>query len=234
MLISVHLPKTAGSSFGSALRSHWGNGLVLDYSDRPINQSSVGRNFGALKASLKLFNHNLTNGRCGVHGHFMPLKYRWLRTAERKEFVVWLRDPIERLASHYYYWAREYDPQTAGRLRIRMVEEDWSLERVCFSREMQNIYSKIFWGFPMERFDFVGITENYESDLNYFAANILKSDLSMSELNTNPKKAADRYVEDESLRSSLEKFHRRDMQLYWKALSDSNKRNKLLSNQPRF
>jgi hypothetical protein len=105
-----------------------------------------------------------------------------------------------------------------------MVEEHWTLEQFCFSKEMRNIYTTIFWGFPISRFDFVGITENYASDLSYFAAEILGSELPMSAANVNPQKTTDRYVEDEHLRSRLEQFHQKDMDLYRDALKVSNGR----------
>jgi hypothetical protein len=73
---------------------------------------------------------------------------------------TWLRDPIERLTSHYYYWVRDYNPKTAGKLRRRMVEENWTLEQFCFSKKIRIIHTTFFWGFPISRFDLVGITEN--------------------------------------------------------------------------
>jgi hypothetical protein len=224
LLISVHLPKTAGSSFRASLETYYGDTLVLDYSDHPINQSPLARKLVSLKASFQLAYRYRDTGVACTHGHFLPIKYRWIRTPARKKYVVWLRDPIERLASHYYYWTRDYNPETAGNLRRRMVEENWTLEKFCFSSEMQNIYTKFLWGFPVGLFDFIGITENYESDLNYFAEKILESELPMSAANVNPQKATDRYVEDKNLRSRLEQFHQRDMSLYWNALRVSNSR----------
>ena len=103
-------------------------------------------------------------------------------------------------------------------------EESWSLERFCFSQEMQNIYSKFFWGFPFDRFSFVGVTENYESDLQYFARVVLNSELPLSNVNVNPRKTVGRYIEDEQLRSNLERFHNKDMQLYHSSLVVSNNR----------
>jgi len=75
----------------------------------------------------------------------------------------------------------------------------------------------------MRRFDFVGITENYASDLNYFARTILKSELPVTATNVNPLRPA-RYIDDSGLRSRLEKFHQKDMQLYWHALEVSRRR----------
>ena len=105
-----------------------------------------------------------------------------------------------------------------------MVEEHWTLEQFCFSKEMQNIYTKFFWGFPISRFDFVGITENYASDLNDFAAKILGREPPMSAANVNLQKATDRYVEDEHLRSRLEQFHQKDMDVYRDVLRVSDSR----------
>lgn len=222
MLISVHLPKTAGTSFRSSLESHFSERLLLDYEDRPINQTTISRNCNVLKASV-LNRYRRSEYAC-IHGHFMPLKYRWINNRELNKYVVWLRDPIERLASHYYYWLRDYNPSQAGRFRRRVVEESWSLEQFCFSGEMRNIYSKCFWGFPVTRFDFVGIVENYALDLNYFSTHVLQAELQLREQNTNPRKTEDRYITDDHLRSRLEHFHDDDMRLYRAALVASNKR----------
>lgn len=76
----------------------------------------------------------------------------------------------------------------------------------------------------MDFFDFVGITENYETDLSYFAKKVLKSELAVTETNVNPQKENDLYIGDKNLRSRLERFHQKDMRLYWKALKVSNNR----------
>ena len=111
MLISVHLPKTAGVSFGSALDRYFGGNVLRDYADRPLNSGTFQRNFKTLSLSVKNIaaGQKLAHLAC-IHGHFMPLKYRFLPVAQEKQFVVWLRDPVERIASHYYFWLRDYVP----------------------------------------------------------------------------------------------------------------------------
>jgi hypothetical protein len=169
MLISVHLPKTAGSSFLAALECHFGERLLEDFADRPLHTSAFRRNFHAVQAYLRnaLPRSDLEAVEC-IHGHFLPLKYVSLQTASSKKYVVWMRDPIERQASHYFYWIRNYNPQRAGELHRRVVEEEWSLERFCLGPEMRNIYSKFLWGFSLSRFDFIGITEFYETEIEQF------------------------------------------------------------------
>lgn len=225
MLISVHLPKTAGISFGSALDRHFDGNVLRDYADRSLNVSTFQRNWKTLKRSVKNVGagQKLAHLDC-IHGHFMPLKYRFLPVAEEKQFVVWLRDPVERIASHYYFWLRDYEPTKSGALRRRVVEEGWSLERFCLGPELQNFYSKFFWGFPFSRFSFVGITEFYEEDLEYFGRNVLGETLASSFDNANPSKESQSYIEDASLRARIENHHALDLNLYRKAVAMRNLR----------
>ena len=46
-------------------------------------------------------------------------------------FVTWLREPLQRLVSHYYYWQRSYDPAAddTSSLHRRVVEEAWTLQK---------------------------------------------------------------------------------------------------------
>ena len=67
-----------------------------------------------------------------------------------------MRDPVERLASHYHYWVRNYAPRSAGELHRRVVEEAWSLERFCLGPELRNVYSTFLWGFSLRRFGLSG------------------------------------------------------------------------------
>ena len=48
ILVSVHLPKTAGSSFREVLKGHFGEKMLLDYGDMPINTPREKRNAKAL------------------------------------------------------------------------------------------------------------------------------------------------------------------------------------------
>lgn len=225
MLISVHLPKTAGSSFLSAIEQHYGDRLVQDYGDRPINKSTFRRNFDAVQGCLLNMGSRprFRHIDC-IHGHFMPFKYLLLKASKKKQFVVWMRDPVERLASHYLYWVRNYNPIDAGNLHRRVVEEKWSLERFCLGPEMKNVYSKFFWGFPLARFDFVGITEFYDSEIEYFSQHLVGAELQSIRVNVNPNPVPNSYIDDTDFRLRVQVHHQADVMLYEQALALRDKR----------
>ena len=112
MLISVHLPKTAGSSFVSALEHYFGEHLLKDYADLPMNRSTPRRNFSAVRNALVLPGKGAVSSdiRC-IHGHYMPVKYRLVRPKTPKVYVTWMRDPVERSIG----WGRKIaQPESTG------------------------------------------------------------------------------------------------------------------------
>lgn len=214
MLISLHLPKTAGSSFRATLEEYYKNGMIRDYADLPINTPLFKRNVSALKKCI--MPDTIEQDVACIHGHFLPIKYFFVREAK---FITWMRDPVERLASHYYYWMRHYNPQHCPSLHRRVVEEKWSLERFCLSREMRNFYGQFLWGFPMSRFSFIGITEYYDSEIKYFSSQFIQSTLPAYSININEAKKEATYFSDEiALREKIEAYHSKDVALYQKAL----------------
>lgn len=219
MIISVHLPKTAGTSFYKLLDDHF-NGLIKrDYKDVPLNKSISSRRLQALLKCLSLYVINPKKINC-IHGHFMPLKYFFYRSQSDVKFVTWMRNPVERLASHYFHWLRTYDVSTSPLLHRRVVEEKWSLERFCLGPEMKNMYSQFLWFFPLTKFDFVGITEFYESELEYFCGKFvgeMRGNVSYEE-NRNQKNNNKPYVANGDFRTAIEKHHSDDMKLYKQAL----------------
>ena len=215
MIISVHLPRTAGTNFGKVLTTHFRSRLLRDYSDLPINTPQSERNRAALQASLRNEESDFPDVEC-IHGHFLPIKYLLLVHKRRVKFVTWMRNPVERVISNYYYWKKTYTPRSTP-LHRRVVEEEWSIERFCLGPEVRNLYWQILWGFPLDYFDFIGITEFYEDDIAYFGQHYLGAYTKAKRLNVRTNSA---YQIDRSFRNEIEEFHDRDMDLYRKALAE--------------
>ena len=218
MLISVHLPKTAGSSFGASLEEVFGERLLRDYGDAPLHTSPLIRKTRAALANLHALSRRLAVVDC-IHGHFLPFKYQALRATRAVCFITWMRDPVERLGSHYHFWQRSYDPGTAPLLHRRVVEEQWSFERFARSPELRDTYAQFLWGFPLSRFAFIGITEHYADDFAFFARAFLGVSLPPHRLLINDEREERVYVWDHALRAEIERIHHRDVSLYRRALA---------------
>jgi len=256
MMISVHMPKTAGMSFYKALEGHFGETLLRDYVYPRAEKSNViseyEKNLFAIKNSLKHGKHGIRRWDYErtyrrklksylfdkrevniVHGHLRPVKYLLLSTRQDLKFVTWLRNPVDRVVSHYYYWIKTYKAGRSPALQSRIIEENWSLEQFCFSAEIRNYYCQFLWGFPKENFDFIGITEFFEEDLLYFSKKYLIGDqLQTARVNVGEsregKSRGGKYELDPEFRSKLESHHSLDMDLYRYAIEMRGMRNTMI------
>jgi len=217
LLVSVHLPKTAGSSFRAALEQRYSNSILLDYGDLPINTPADTRHRKAKNDALLNSGRDFGSIEC-IHGHFLPAKYLPLKTSGRAKFVTWLRDPFERAVSHFNFWQRSYDSANAPALHRRAIEERWSLEQFCFSDEMRNFYAQFLWSFPVTFFDFIGITEHFAEDLDFFCSRFLGAAPQQTpRLNSAPTSDTS-IVENTSLRARFKALHAEDYRIYQAAL----------------
>lgn len=221
MLVSLHMPKTAGESFFNSLKDYYGDQVQRDYEDKPINTPVLRRNSNALKMCVLNALKSYEEADC-IHGHFLPLKYMLCKNAV---FVTWMRDPVERLASHYFFWKRTHAPEITFPLRKKVIEENWSLEKFCLSPEFRNFYSQFLWGFPIGRFSFIGITEDYDNELAFFYKHFFKNDsFQVYKKKRNLEKEKGSYFEDKEFRARVERYHSKDVALYRKALEMKERR----------
>lgn len=227
LIISIHMPKTAGVSFRATLEEHFGDGFRHDYADYPLNQIPELRNESALRAKRAVEPEEYSEALC-VHGHFLPMKYLGLAQHRDCKFVTWLREPLARLVSHYHYWHLTYDqasPTTAA-LHRKVVEESWTLEQFCLSDELRNVYAQFLNGFPVTALDFIGITEFYDEDLQYFSDHYLCEKVTPKALNIRPEPVG-KLPEDPlpaKFWDEVAAFHADDIVLYEMALARRKER----------
>ena len=215
IFISLHLPKTAGSSFRTALEQTFAHRLLKDYQGSGISLPQHKRHQKVLQQAQTIAKNGLQNIEC-VHGHFLPFKYLCLDDTTPLTFITWMREPVARAISHYYYWQRSYNSKTSAPHHKKVIEEQWSLEKFCLSPEFQNIYCQYLWAFPIEYFSFIGITEHYEKDIKYFSDNFLRKALPVLKVNTRAV-TEDAPLSKEALKK-IQLFHQKDITLYQKAL----------------
>lgn len=175
MLISVHIPKTAGMSFGSSLRDVYGDRLFWAYETQPRLYSNLSIQLSWLKCKVS---HMVRTRRIirkydAIHGHFFADAFEHLPVP--KQYCVFMRDPVERVISHYLFWKERYEKfRREGRkpprlsLWTQMIENEMSLTEFAASPGMVKFYPVFLGRMPMDRFDFVGLMEEYSTSLQLF------------------------------------------------------------------
>jgi hypothetical protein len=228
MIISLHTPKAAGSSFKKLLEKEFSHSLISDYKDKPFNKNVERRiedvkfKRRKLKYFYKLY-YKCIGIEC-IHGHFLPYGYDIYLNNPDTKFITWLRDPLQRLASNYFYWFRAYNKNKSGDLHKKVVGENWSFEKFAFSEEMKNFYNQFLYKFPIENFDFIGLTEFFEDDLKYFSEKYLNKKITHVPItNININKTRE-YYDDPILIKELKEFHSVDYSIYNFAIQKRNSR----------
>ncbi len=150
VLLSLHIPKTAGSTFSRLLGEVFGDGLFLQYW---VTTDRQGRPVADFPAGT----------RC-VHGH-MHLD----RLAERfpgAALATWVREPVQRLVSFYQYWQRE--PDWRHPLCRTLHERRLSLLEFARLEEARNEMSRYFGRYDPADFSFIGIFERLPESMELF------------------------------------------------------------------
>jgi hypothetical protein len=145
-IISVHVPKTAGTTFLDILLKIYGHEKVLR--DYPPHETYSCRD--PLPSHIKV-----------VHGHFLPIKYHD-QDAHAKR-IVWLRHPLSRLASEYLFAKKTKDD--INPVHIEIAKGKLSFLDFCMIPEMRNFMSYQLQGCRLDDFYFVGIQEFFLDDL---------------------------------------------------------------------
>ncbi len=211
LIVSIHVPKTGGETFRDILEDLTDGHLQRDYGDRPLSPLTLRQ-----RVRLATSRPHLEPGTRAVHGHFIATKY-WRRYPEAR-YMAWFREPVERLASHYYYWKRK--PDRKNPTCLRLIEEDLSLDAFAALPEMRDIQARFLGEVPAERLAFVGLTERYDESMDLFRRAFYPSLAAETEqTNANPERDGDRYDLDPALRTTIEGLNAADVKLYAVAVS---------------
>ncbi|HIK31137.1 MAG TPA: sulfotransferase family 2 domain-containing protein [Oscillatoriales cyanobacterium M59_W2019_021] len=202
-IISVHVPKTAGTTFGNILQRIYGvEGVFLDYPWS--NFITSGEQQQPVKA---------------IHGHFPASKYQDF--PDRVKRITWIRNPIDRLVSHYFYWkSLPISPQT-GELHRYVVENQLGLIDFAKISALQNHISKWYIDIDLSHFHFVGIHEFFKEDWQALCEILGVNNLEATLQNPNldPEyRAFKKSPEYRSMLLELIGLNSEDMQLYQSAM----------------
>jgi hypothetical protein len=168
-LISVHVPKTAGSTFSALLKKNYGKRLHFDYGpEHDFTTDLIREAFysqGPEHAGEKLQEATAKNELGCIHGHFQAEKY--YRLFPDADFIFWIRDPVERLISNFFFFRRY--PEIGTEL-VRLVHEgEINIREFAEREELRNAHARMIQNVPMEKFSFIGLCEAYDQSVQRFA-----------------------------------------------------------------
>jgi hypothetical protein len=187
--------------------------LYLDYDQEGLGSTALFRRGKRVKTPFESVIDDLESlpGRSVIHGHFAPKKYS--ARFPNAVYITWLRDPAERLMSHYFYWQRSNLPGDARWEQV--VTQKMSLEQFARLDFARDVYFRWFSPLGVERFDFVGIMEEYERSLELFRRLICPDiKLGTTLRNYNPNRRGNFYDLGPELRRKILELNQRDAYVY--------------------
>lgn len=194
MILSVHIPKSGGTTFKEYLQQCFPGKVAFDYQ----------------RDKSKII-QELPEGTKVLHGHFKSSEYKEYFPNAR--YITWLRNPTQIPISMYYYFLRS--PDMENKYCAQLYEQNQTLEEFVLSRKNWNLATKFIDKKPLKDFDFVGIVEEYDASTQLFSKvfNIHK-EIQVKPRNQNIAKSSGKYEIDPLLLKEIELNCMEDMSLY--------------------
>ena len=212
-IVSLHIPKTAGTSFRYILKEQFKRKEVARLDIYPS---------GAIQLNEKDFKGTILNEKIRViQGHYTynAINEHFL-LHDNLHFITWLRDPVERVLSYYYFLKRII----ADRLKELPNENlmnrmGKTLSEFVQFEENKNVMSKFLIGADLSNFTFVGFQSDFENELNRLASTMDWKTPKTPHFNNTTDKPKNI---DQELIKLIQANNKEDIELYAKALKLRN------------
>jgi len=180
-IISLHIPKCAGTSLKESLQKSLGDNLQLDYGDRVLDISEEARIYRIKSKKNSLEKLESIKNKVIIHGHFYGFKY--LDIFPESKFVTIIRRPDSLLLSCYHYLLQRKDDNPL----IKLAKKSKTFDDFIEIEEFQNIITKVSYPLQPSSFFYIGFFENYKESLGKYSE-ITKHKLQEFTRNTNNNK----------------------------------------------
>jgi hypothetical protein len=213
MIVSIHIPKTAGKSFRLRLEASYGARLLSDYDDWiGIDTPEVRAQRAEQAAKMRARRDEIAHNYDIIYGQFIVDKY--VAQFPETEFTAFFREPCQRAVSHYEFLLRHSD---LDHPLVRKFNET----RPPLPELLKAVpnYQSIYVGkLAIEDFAMVGLAEQYERSVALFEA-IFRRKLppEAERANVNPNRNNDGYAIDPAVRHAIETYSAADVALYRRA-----------------
>lgn len=157
-LISLHIPKTAGTSFRNILKAVYGDEEVVRFD---MNENGTFLNEQPYTKST------LPRVRV-IHGHFIFKSLRKeFQIPDDCKIITWVRNPVDRVISNYYYLeSRLKDILNEEKRNLNiLVKMQRTLLEYARAEINRNRQAKFLNGTVPDDFDFIGIHEFFNEEV---------------------------------------------------------------------
>lgn len=223
----MHIPKTGGNTFRAHLKEVFGDDICFVYTSQwrfvdvytPTPMVRFYRGLRALRSKFRDRSQLRPTDRC-IHGHFRAESYMDLFPDGLA--MTWVRDPVERLLSQYYYWKRR--PFREHSICNLLIRNNLSPLEFAEIEVMRNLQCRYFNTKALQDFGFVGITEQFDACLDGFYRLVGVQTKRSEARNKNPNKSTNtRYEIDPAVRARIAALNSRDCKLYDEAVEQALK-----------
>jgi len=152
MLVSIHIPKCAGTTFRHILEGIYGRRMWANY--------------GAIFTREQARPDLVPPDTACIHGHFFADAFADLFPQGR--LVTWVRHPVERVLSNYYFFLRH--PEIPDGCCQALHRDRLTLRQFADLEWMRNESTRYLAGKSFRDFAFVGVTEQFSRSLTRFQA----------------------------------------------------------------
>lgn len=211
-IVSLHIAKTAGTTFYHILQDQY---------PTKVDPRTKRKDFFPEGSERKLTTKDFDPATEVVHGHLLYWHIAELCSEYKPFLITWLRNPVERVISNYYYMLRavhhsENHPHEHKRnYSLMEYAHDSIPDKMCHYLE----------GISLEKIDFIGFQESFSEDIQVLASKLgWASVTELPRLNIYEQQQGQVHYPtppDEisiAMREEIARINARDMQLYHDAL----------------
>jgi hypothetical protein len=204
LVLSMHVPKTGGTTFAEVLRRAYGKRVAFFYGPEHPDTHPLLRGLGKT-ADRDVVEALEAAGVVVLHGHFAASVFAGA-VPDPARYWIWLREPVERTISHFHFFRGKHAPKSA--LGSQVLNGVLPLPAFAAHPAVRNLQSRYVAPFPVAELGFVGITEQLSAGVGLLGLPVPAGRRAAVNVN------ADKPATDKLARAAIAAENIADMALY--------------------